>query len=259
MNPSKSVPLRLYKYGSSDVLLSIGSVGICGSDLKLPDHVSLDEGALVEPLAVAVYSCRRGNVALGTSMLICGAGPVGILVMLVAKEMGATSVILTDIDDCRLSLAKEMGADHVIKVQTKDPEVLAKEVISRGGCQPDVTVECSGTDFSFVVGMHNIIFLLIPVINKATFPGGSIVMVGRGSGDLPLPMNIAMTKEVDIKGIFRYANCYPAALEFVASGAVDVKKLVSHRFSLEDTVQAFLTASSRDAKAVKVIITCRSD
>ncbi|KAL4239697.1 hypothetical protein ACF0H5_000501 [Mactra antiquata] len=211
---------------------------------KLPDNMSLDDGAMLEPLAVAVYSCKRGQVQPGSRVLICGAGPVGILAMQVAKNMGAASVLLTDIDDHRLSTAKTMGADYILKVNTDDPKLLAEQITTIMGEEPNVSIECSGVDFSFRTAIH------------ATYPGGSIVMVGRGSFDVTIPYTIAATKEVDIKGIFRYANCYPAALAYVSSGVIDVKSLISHHFSVSEVVKAFETASTPQCKAIKVMIHC---
>ncbi|XP_011418885.3 sorbitol dehydrogenase isoform X1 [Magallana gigas] len=211
---------------------------------RLPDHVTDDEGAMLEPLAVAVYSCRKGKVGLGTKLLICGAGPVGILTLMVAKQNGATTVVITDIDETRLALAKSLGADFTIRVSSEKPEQLATNISEILGDHPDVTIECSGTNFGFSTGIY------------ATLPGGCLVMVGRVPGDAEFPLNLAFTKEIDITGVFRYANCYPTALELVSKGVVDVKPLISHRFSLPDSVKAFETASSHDTKAVKVIIEC---
>lgn len=211
---------------------------------KLPDNMTLDEGALIEPLAVGIYSSRRANIGLGDKLLICGAGPVGILTMMAARQMGATSILITDIDNNRLSMAKSLGADYTIKVTTSDPKELANQIEDVMGCQPDATIECSGTDFSMRTGIY------------ATYPGGSVILVGRGSADAEVPLTVAATKEVDLKGVFRYANCYPAAIEFIKNGFVNVKPLISHHFALKDTVQAFETARSRDSKAVKVMIHC---
>ena len=83
---------------------------------KLPDNVSLEEGALMEPLAVGVHACRRAGVCIGKKVLICGAGPIGLVNLLTAKAMGASEVVITDITDNRLEVAKSMGADHVYKV-----------------------------------------------------------------------------------------------------------------------------------------------
>ncbi|OWF35012.1 Sorbitol dehydrogenase [Mizuhopecten yessoensis] len=211
---------------------------------KLPDQVSLDEGALLEPLAVAIYSCRRGNVALGTKVLVCGSGPVGILTMLVAKQMGASKVLITDIDDIRLEMANRMGADLTLKVTSDDSMCLAKQIEVMMGGQPEVSIECSGADLSYATAIH------------ATFPGGCVVTVARHKNSGDIPLNHAATKEVDIKGIFRYANCYPAALDFVTNSGVDLTPLITHHFNLMNTTSAFEAARSRDAHAVKVMIHC---
>ena len=86
---------------------------------KLPDNLSLEEGALMEPLAVGVHACRRAGVCIGKTVLICGAGPIGLVNLLTAKAMGASEVVLTDIADNRLEVAKSLGADHVYKVKVE--------------------------------------------------------------------------------------------------------------------------------------------
>lgn len=211
---------------------------------KLPDNVSLDEGALLEPLAVAIYSCRRGNVGLGTKVFVCGSGPVGILTMLVAKQMGASKVLITDIDDTRLNMARQMGADVTLKVTSNDARYVANQIEGMMGGQPGVSIECSGADLSYATAIH------------ATYPGGCVVTVARHKNSSDIPLNHAATKEVDIKGIFRYANCYPAALDFVTNSVVDLKPLITHHFPLQDTNTAFETARSPDAHALKVMIHC---
>nr|KAG5701049.1 hypothetical protein BaRGS_008770 [Batillaria attramentaria] len=163
---------------------------------------------------------------------------------MVARSAGASVVVMTDIDDHRLERAKSLGADHVIKVQTRDPEELANQVEDILGTKPDSTFECCGTDFSMAAGIY------------ATHPGGSVIIVGRGSALPQLPINLAAMREIDIKGIMRYANCYPTALSLVATGAVDVKPLITHHFSLDETVKAFQTAVTPESQAVKVMIHC---
>lgn len=85
---------------------------------KLPDNVSLEEGAMCEPLSVGVHACRRANVGPETNVLIMGAGPIGLVTMLAARAFGAPRIVLVDVDDYRLSVAKELGADAVVKVST---------------------------------------------------------------------------------------------------------------------------------------------
>ncbi|XP_078698241.1 sorbitol dehydrogenase-like [Branchiostoma floridae x Branchiostoma belcheri] len=211
---------------------------------KLPAHVSFEEGAMLEPLSVAVYTCQRGEVRVGSKVLIFGAGPIGLLCLLVAKTRGASSVAITDIDDYRLAVAKEYGADHVIKVATNDSQALARTIADEMGGQPDVSLECSGVDSSFVTAIY------------ATRSGGVVVLVGRGSLDVDVPIVNAAVREVDIRGVFRYCNNYPQALAMVASGQVDTKRLITHNFTLEDSLQAFHTANSRQSRAIKVMINC---
>jgi len=213
---------------------------------KLPDNVSLEEGALMEPLAVGVHACRRAGVSLGKRVLICGAGPIGLVNLLTARAMGASEVIITDIMDNRLEVAKSMGATHTYKAtREKSAEQMAADVRELlGGQSPDVTIECSGVEASVRFGI------------MATRSGGCLVLVGLGKPEIVMPIVNAAVREVDIRGIFRYANCYPTAIAMVASGKVDVKPLITHRFKLEETLKAFETAKTGAGGAIKVMIKC---
>jgi len=213
---------------------------------KLPDHMSLEEGALMEPLAVGVHACRRAGVKLGSKVLICGAGPIGLVNLLTARAMGASEVVITDIMDNRLEVAKSMGATHTYKVtRERTAEEAAADIASLlGGEAPDVCIECSGAEPSIRFGIY------------ATKSGGCLVLVGLGKPEISMPIVNAAVREVDIRGIFRYANCYPTAIAMVASGKVDVKPLITHRFSLEQTLDAFETARTGAGGAIKVMIKC---
>jgi len=212
---------------------------------KLPDHVSLEEGALLEPLSVGVQACRRAGVTLGSSVLVCGAGPIGLVSIIVAKSMGAGKIIVCDLAENRLEVAKELGADHVIKVEAgSDAAALAKQVEEKLGEMPNITIECSGAESSIKLGI------------LATRSGGCVVLVGLGPAEVKIPVVNAAVREVDIRGVFRYANCYPAALALVASGKINVKRLITHNFKLEDTLEAFETARTGKGGAIKVMIHC---
>merc|ERR1719150_864415 len=176
---------------------------------KLPDNMSLEEGALMEPLAVGVHACKRAGVSLGKKVLICGAGPIGLVNLLTAKAMGASEVIITDIADNRLEVAKSLGADHVYKVaRGRTEEEMAADIQALLGDKPDVTIECSGVESSIRFGIFS------------TKSGGCLVLVGLGKPEVSIPIVNAAVREVDIRGIFRYANCYPTAIAMVASGKV---------------------------------------
>ncbi|XP_063712975.1 sorbitol dehydrogenase-like [Symsagittifera roscoffensis] len=211
---------------------------------KLPDSVSLEEGALLEPLAVAVHACRRAHITAGDRVLVCGAGPIGLVNAMVASASGATDIVCTDIDDKRLEMAKQCGATHVINVRGLTNEGAVEQIrIMLGGHKADKAIECSGAQPSVKLAIHSV---------KAS---GTVVLVGMGPYDeIKIPVMTMSTREIDIRGIFRYANCYPAALELVKSGKVDIKKLVTHRFPIEKTVEAFETTLR--GEGIKIVINC---
>ncbi|XP_064608605.1 sorbitol dehydrogenase-like [Liolophura sinensis] len=214
---------------------------------KLPDNVSEEEGALLEPLSVGIHACRRAGVSLGSVVLICGAGPIGLVNLLTAKSMGASKVLMTDIDAGRLAVAKTLGADHTVLVDTKDAKTLAEKIENLLGDAPNITIECSGAPPSIALAI------------TATSSGGCVVLVGLGPSVVELPVVDAAVREVDIRGIFRYVNCYPTALAMVASGTVNVKPLVTHRFTLEQALQAFETTRTGADGAIKVMIKCEEN
>ncbi|KAI8506307.1 hypothetical protein Bbelb_157340 [Branchiostoma belcheri] len=179
---------------------------------KLPDNVSYEEGALLEPLSVAVHACRRSGVTIGSNVLVCGAGPIGLVCLLAAKAMGAAKVVITDIDAKRLECARQMAA------------VTENATIADNCACP------------------------------ATQPGGVLMIVGCGRQMATIPLLDAALKEVDIRGNLRYCNDYPTALAMVASGQVNVKPLVTHRYSLEQTLEAFEFA--KKGEGIKVMIHC---
>ncbi|XP_071102003.1 sorbitol dehydrogenase-like [Haliotis cracherodii] len=208
---------------------------------KLPDNVSMEEGAMLQPLSVAVHACNRVNVYLGATVLVCGAGPVGLLCMLTARARGAAKILITDINEDRLKYAKRVGADHI--VLAGDPQQTARTIQDSLGGAADVTIECSGAPSSVTTAIY------------ATATGGRIVLVGLGPAELQLPLISAQCREVDILGMVTLANTYPAALAMVTSGQVDVKQLITHRYRLEEALDAYEAARRREG--VKIIINCQ--
>ncbi|XP_053670755.1 sorbitol dehydrogenase-like [Anopheles nili] len=210
---------------------------------KLPDHVTMEEGALLEPLSVGVHACRRANVGLGSQVLILGAGPIGLVTLIVAKAMGAGKVLITDLLQNRLNVAKELGADETLVIPKDATEAeLVKLIHERMSCAPDKTIDCSGAEATVRLAI------------LATKAGGVAVMVGMGAPEVKLPLVNALAREVDIRGVFRYCNDYPVALSLVASGKVDVKRLITHHFSIENTAEAFNTTRHGIGGAIKVMI-----
>lgn len=208
----------------------------------MPDNVSNEAAAMVEPLCVAVYACKRAGVTVGSKVFITGSGPIGLLNLITAKAFGAAKVVMTDIRESRLTLAKELGADETILV-TKDlteEKLTAKVIEAFGGEQPDISMESSGVAPNF---------RLVCFVTK---PKGLIMLVGMGPTEILLPIAEVAYKECDIRSIFRYRGCYPLAIELAASGKLPLEKLISHRFSLEETEKAFDTAIKGDG--VKIMV-----
>lgn len=162
--------------------------------VRVPDNVTAEEAAMVEPLCVAVHACKRGYITVGDHVLITGAGPIGLLTLMVAKAYGATRVVLTDINKERLKLADELGADATILVDKKWDEQRLVEEIKKNfhNDLPNKTFECSGVGSNF-----RLVFL-------ATKASGVATLVGMGPTELTLPIADAANREVTIRSCYRY-------------------------------------------------------
>lgn len=162
---------------------------------KLPDHVSMEEGALLEPLSVGVHACRRAGVGLGSQVLILGAGPIGLVTLLTAQSMGASNIMITDIAQNRLDIAKSLGAHHTLLIDPKvKEEDLVKSVKNIMGSEPNIAIDCCGFESTSRLGI------------LATQSGGCVVIVGMGPAESKIPLVNALSREVDIRGVFRYCN-----------------------------------------------------
>ncbi len=197
---------------------------------ELPDSVSDEAGALIEPLAVAVWSCRRAKLRGGERVLVTGAGPVGLLCAQVARARGADNVTLVDINLERLIAARRFGFEHV------------REAGCELGSSFDVLIECSGSAGAMEAGV------------SAIQPGGTVVVVGMAAeGRVSFGLEALQRRELTVVGSFRYAGCYPEAISMAAARTVDLEKLITGRFSL-DQVPIALTAGRTDPAALKSIV-----
>ncbi|TXG70836.1 hypothetical protein EZV62_005771 [Acer yangbiense] len=211
---------------------------------KLPDDVSLEEGAMCEPLSVGVHACRRANIGPETNVLILGAGPIGLVTMLAARAFGAPRIVITDVDDYRLSVAKKLGADDIVKVSTNMQDVAqeVEQIQKAMGAGVEVSFDCAGFNKTMSTAL------------SATCSGGKVCLVGMGHSEMTVPLTPAAAREVDVIGILRYKNTWPLCLEFLRSGKIDVKPLITHRygFSQKEVEEAFET-SARGSTAIKVM------
>ena len=208
---------------------------------KLPDNVSTKEGALVEPLAVGLHAAAQGGVKLGDKVVVLGAGCIGLVTLLACKAFGATEVIVVDVIDKRLECAMNLGASHVINA--KKENTLDKIAELTGGKGADIVIETAGSEFT------------IKQTAYAVKRGGTIVLVGLAPKDvIEFDFMQIMTKEADIKSVFRYRNLYPAAIGAIADGKIDVKGIVTHEFDFEDSKKAFDFVIENKNDVVKAVI-----
>ncbi|XP_058825317.1 sorbitol dehydrogenase-like [Topomyia yanbarensis] len=210
---------------------------------KLPDNVSMEEGAMLEPLAVAIYAARKIEVGLGSKVLIFGAGPIGLMCLIAAKAMGATRTVVLDLARVkhRLDMAKKLGATEVIAIGKDDKEDdLVKKIHMILGAPADRVLECTGSQPGMRISI------------KSTRNAGKICLVGLGNDDVTLPMVDAISREIDIMTAMRYNHDFPAAVETVANGLVNLKPLVSHHFDLKDVLEAFRVASQSEGNKIMV-------
>jgi L-iditol 2-dehydrogenase len=209
---------------------------------KLPENVSYEEGALCEPLSVGVYACQRVRVQPGHRVIIFGAGPIGLVCMMVARAFGAKYVVITDVAPSRLATAKKFGADAVVNATNKSSEALSDEVRTFiGGDRYDVAFECCGIESATQCAI------------KSTASGGTVCIIGMGNPDMKLPVFTVGVREVDMRGIFRYRNTYPTCIDLIANGKVNVREMVTHRFKIDEVLEAFAVSKEGRDGAIKVM------
>jgi len=195
-------------------------------------EVSLGELAFAEPLAVALHAVNRVGALIGKSVLVTGGGTIGCLTVIAARLGGATSVTVSDVLDRPLDTARAAGADRVLRAD-RDAELLAIP-------QFDVAFEASGS----LAALKSCV--------ASTKRGGTIVQVGTLPHEpLPFVVNEIMVKELDFKGAFRWGIEFNWAVQYLSSGRVDVRPLLSWQFPLQDAVHAFELAKDK-SRSTKV-------
>jgi L-iditol 2-dehydrogenase len=200
----------------------------------LPNAVSDEAGALMEPLSVGVWACRKAGVSAGDRVLVTGAGPIGLLALQTARAFGATELTITDVNPHRLALAERLGATRTID--------LGQTALEDAGVEADALVECSGHPDALRAGI------------AALRPAGTAVLVGMGpEEDGVVPLSIVQNRELWLTGTFRYANTYPTAIALAAAGRVDLEALITSHYDLDDTLAA-LKIGGEDPKSVKAMV-----
>jgi len=212
---------------------------------KIPDSMTFEDGAMLEPLSVALAGVDRANVRLGDPVIVCGAGPIGLVTLLCCQAAGATPLVVTDIDAGRLAFAKQLVPTvltHKVEFSHSADDFRNAIVTLTDGVEPAIAMECTGVESSIVGAIHAVKF------------GGKVFVIGVGKNEMKIPFMRLSTREVDLQFQYRYCNTWPTAIRLVKSGVIDLRRLVTHRFRLEDAVQAFKTAADPTTGAIKVQI-----
>ncbi|MBP7241841.1 L-idonate 5-dehydrogenase [Amaricoccus sp.] len=202
---------------------------------KVADGVAIGEAALAEPFAVTLHAVARAGSLLDRRVLVTGCGPIGALAIIAARAHGAREIVATDVSDTVLAFAARIGADRTINVAT-DPDSLAAYGANKGSF--DVQFEASGNAAAIRSGLD------------VLRPRGVLVQLGLG-GDIAIPQNLVVAKEVDIRGTFRFHSEFALAVDFINRRRVDLKPLLTGSYPLEDAVTAFEVAGDR-SRSMKV-------
>jgi L-idonate 5-dehydrogenase len=204
---------------------------------KVADGVSINEAAFAEPFAVTLHAVNRAGSLLGKRVLVTGCGPIGALCILAARAHGAAEIVATDVMDAVLAKASDIGADRTINVAT-DGDKLAAYSANKGYF--DVMFEASGNERAVRSGL------------EVLKPRGILMQLGLG-GDVSIPQNLVVAKEIDMRGTFRFHEEFALAVDLINRRRVDVKPLLTGVFDLDDAVAAFETAGDR-SRSMKVQI-----
>ncbi|KAJ5924964.1 Alcohol dehydrogenase superfamily zinc-type [Penicillium verhagenii] len=220
---------------------------------KIGDDMSYEDGALLEPLSVTLAAVERSGLRLGDALLITGAGPIGLISLLSAKAAGACPIVITDIDEGRLAFAKSLVPEvRTYKVEIgKSAEECAEGIINAmndgqgsgpDALRPKLALECTGVESSVNSAIWSMKF------------GGKVFIIGVGKNEMTIPFMRLSTQEIDLQYQYRYCNTWPRAIRLVQNGVIDLRKLVTHRFAIEDALKAFETAANPKTGAIKVQI-----
>jgi (R,R)-butanediol dehydrogenase / meso-butanediol dehydrogenase / diacetyl reductase len=241
--------------GSYNLCVSMGFAGLMGDGgmadfavvpsymlYRLPDAVSLEQAAVLEPAAVALHALRRGRLSLGETCAIVGLGPIGLLLIMLAKLQGATAIVAVDVSTERLAAARRSGATHVLDAREHEPEALQQAIRdATGGYGVHVSFEAAGLPATFETAMG------------ALRKGGNLVMVGlmpRAGFDAFRAVN----DELSFTASVGYRHAYEDLLRIVASGALDLTSIVTKTVPLEDAVHEGFDALLADRRQIKILV-----
>ena len=244
-NPNLCVYLRFAGHDAEDGALREYIAWPDECLFQLPDALSDADGVMLEPLGVAIHAVDLAHLRVGMSVGVFGCGPIGLLILQLARRAGAAKIVVTDILPHRLEAARSLGADQAILAGNEpeaSPRVLNQEIHEAIGSR--------GMDVAFEVAGKN---EAVEAAVTAVKPGGHVLLVGIPADDrTSFSASTARRKGLTIKLVRRMKFTYPRAIQMVENGFVNVRSLVTHRFPLEQAQEAFTVAQRREG--LKIII-----
>jgi len=207
---------------------------------RLPDNLSFEEAAMLEPLSVALHAVSLAPVQAGDTALVVGAGMIGLLLVEVLSTAGCSRIFATDLDQSRLDLARTVGATDVIAAGRDPAEAVLEHT---GGTGVDVAMEA--------VGRTETVEASIDSVRK----GGTVVLVGNVAPEVALPLQKVVTRQIRLQGSCASAGEYPRAIELLASGALQVQSLITAVAPLDEGPRWFARLYAREPHLMKVILT----
>lgn len=206
--------------------------------------MSFEEGALLEPLSVGLAGVEHSRLKIGDAAVVCGAGPIGIITALLARAAGASPLAITDLNPARLELAQQIvpGIKPVLVKRELTPQDVASEIIKQLGQKAAVALECTGFEPSIAAAIYSLKFR------------GLCEIIGVGKPELQIPFMHFSFNEMTINGLFRYTNTWPRAINLVNSNVIDIKKLVSFKYAVQDAPAAFAKAADPKSTGIKTMI-----
>lgn len=207
---------------------------------RLPDNVSFAEGAMVEPFAIGMQAAARARIMPGDVAVVVGCGPIGIMMALAALAGGCSKVLISDFSAPKLEIAAQYAG--IIPVNIGEQSLVDAVAAATDDWGADIVFEASGNPKAFAN--------LFDVVR----PGGAVVLVGLPVEPVSLDVPAAISKEVRIETVFRYANIFDRALQLIASGKVDLKPLITGTYDFGDSIRAFERAAEGNPQDVKLQI-----
>lgn len=210
-----------------------------GNIYQLPDGMSLELGALVEPTAVAVHAVRQSQLKLGDTAAIFGAGPIGLLVLQAVKAAGASEIFVVEVSDERRQKALDLGATYVINPIDTDAVAYIREKTNGG---VDIAYDAAGVQATFTSGV------------SAVRPGGEFKIVSVWERPVEFNPNAVVSPEVTISGSFAYVNIFPEVIRLLARGVIDGQAVITSEIALEDIVEKGFEALTKDRSQCKILV-----